>query len=504
MQVQLSADAAGWRKKPSNPLLKNFSAFVVKVVHKILRFEEDDNEEVTARVGDGVNSMHNNKLAMLYSGKDSYHMLQKFFTCKQDNNTPSVLEQLHDLEQSGVQLPATDSQPEQRLSIGFLGGGDGKFQSEQAGLNGHSSNYPCGRCECRKDCLHLSKRHLEQRYPNLCKRSLQRCRMLAHKFGAEYGLTEPYQCPGCNAEITEENRHLPQTATAIKEFPQLHFGQYPDLHPLLPVEIWDFIPDLLHALLRTIVNLFFVTVSMNLSSEDSAKKLCSYIQEEIKVEATPVFNQGNREATVKTLQSWNGAECWKILRSIDSILNRLYPEGSGQYLQLKAVWDAWKDLYAVLLIEDVQQDKWNALADVVDNKADLWHRKFLTVTGTQDVTPIMHEIVCHFGDFIRRHGPLGPYSSEGLEARHQPIKRLAKHRTRRAGFGSKGVKASNTDIVQVMRRTCASEYLQGRLPKGKGAKKGSSHSLDDSLSSEIAAMQTPVLVQLGMLADDEA
>lgn len=507
VKVQLSADAAGWRKRPSDPMLKNFSAFVVKVIHNIQRWEDDDEEEVRGnqRVGDAVNSLHNNKLALLYSGKDSYSMLQKFLTCKQDEGTPSVLEQLQDLRRAGVQLSSTTQRHDaQQVEISFLGGGDGKFQSEQAGLNGHASTFPCGRCECKKEHLHLSKHHLEHRHPNLCKRTLQRCTMMAHKFGEEFGLTEPYHCPGCGLEITAEDQHLPVTDAAIKAYPGQHYGQYPDKQPLLPIELWDFVPDLLHAQLRTVVNMFFVTISMNLPNETKARELCIFMEERIKVAAEPVFNQGSRESTKKTLQTWTGKECWRVLNGIDDILGHVYPVGSQAYAQLKGIWDAWKELHAVLLIEDVPQDKWNALADVVDNKAAMWHQAFLAVTGTQDVTPIMHEIVCHYGDYIRLHGPLGPYSSDGLEARHQPIKRLSKHRTNRRGFSAKGSEGHNTDIVQVMKRMCATEHVQAKLPKGKGAVKFTGHSLLDSLSAYIATRQTITLVQLGIMSEEDA
>ena len=323
--------------------------------------------------------------------------------------------------------------------------------------------------------------------------------MMAHKFGAAFGLTEPYNCPGCGLKITAEHQHLPVTEAAIKAFPSSHFGQYPDRHPLLPVELWDFIPDLLHALLRSVVNLFFITVSMNLASELNANRLCTFMEESLKVSSVPVFNQGSRESTKKTLQTWTGDECWKVMSGIDTILQHVYPVDSPAYTVLKAVWDAWKDLYAVLLIDDVPKNKWNELADAVDDRATAWHKTVMAVTGTQDVTPIMHEIVCHYGDYIRLHGPLGPYSSDGLECRHQPIKQLSRYRTNKKGFNAKGIEAHNTDIVQVMRRTVAAEYLQATLPKGKGACKASSRSPEDTLSMELASMQHPLLFALGLL-----
>ena len=508
MQVQLGADAAGWRKNASNPLLKNFSAFVVKVVHKQERvqYDEEGNEVIgPQRVGDAVNSLHNNKLGLLYSGKDSYELLQKYFTSQQDADTPSILQQLDLIQQEGVQLPAgQEEQPAQSVGVKYLGGGDGKFQSEQGGLNGHAGTYPCGRCECHKSYLHLKKADLQQRCPDLQRRSLVRCRMLAHKWGESFALTEPYTCPGCGSDISAGDRHLPQLPADVKEYPRLHFGQYPDRHPLLPVEVWDFIPDLLQAQLRSVINMFFATISMNIHSQHQAKELCTFMELELKVTATPVWSQGSRETTVKTLQTWNGEECRSVLRGVDRIISQIYPDqGSRGHNMVSAVWTAWKELYAVLIIEDVAEDKWDALATIVDSKAAEWHTAFLNVTDTQDVTPTMHEIVCHYGDFIRMHGPLGPYSSDGLEARHQPIKRMCSTRTNRHGFNARGVKDSNTDIVQVMRRTCAMEHVQLVAPRGKGAKKVGSTPPNDSLSAYLTSVQIPVLVELGMLSAED-
>ena len=191
------------------------------------------------------------------------------------------------------------------------------------------------------------------------------------------------------------------------------------------------------------------------------------------------------------------------MTGIDHILLHAYPVDSAAYTLIKAVWDAWKDLYAMLLIEDAPEVKWSALVDAVDERAAAWHKSILAVTWTQYVTPIMHEIVCHYGDFVRMHGPLGQYNSDGLECRHQPIKHLAKYRTIRKGFNAKGIHAHNTDIVQVMRRTLATEYLQAKLAKGKGARKASSHSLEDPLSMHLASLQDPVLSALGVVSSDE-
>ena len=67
-----------------------------------------------------------------------------------------------------------------------------------------------------------------------------------------------------------------------------------------------------------------------------------------------------------------------------------------------------------------------------------------------------------------------------------------------------GSEGHNTDIVQVMKRMCATEHVQAKLPKGKGAVKFTGHSLLDSLSAYIATRQTITLVQLGIMSEEDA
>ena len=150
------------------------------------------------------------------------------------------------------------------------------------------------------------------------------------------------------------------------------------------MELWDFIPDLLHALLRSTANMFFFTVSMSLRSEAAAEELCTFMQE-YGVKTDPVFNQGSRAVTKKRLQGWNGEECWSVLKNIREILSRVYPQqDSPQHRERLNVWTAWESLYAILLIDDVLgTGKWEEclLATLVDHRATLWHNAVLTATS---------------------------------------------------------------------------------------------------------------------------
>ena len=462
--VQLVADAAGWRKKPSVKFSKNFTSFVLKVLVPVKR----QSQESAAMVGDGVNSQHNSRLGMMYAGKDSYHLMQRFLNAQPEGSTsPSILQQINLISQQGVVLNE-GSVPVVKIQWRF--GGDLKVLSEIQGLNGAASLSPCTHCECRKCHLHLSKERLETTH-SPTRRSLLRCYMMAHMWGDEYGLSEPYQCPGCRKHITEQERHLPLTSAAQKEYPKQHAGQYANQPPLLPVEVWDAVFDVLHAILRSVVNMFFVSVTMNTPSKQKGQEIAAWMAAQLHVECEVTHSQRNATTTKKQGQSWNGQECWAVLGSIEDVLALVFDRDSRAYQTHLDMWDAFISLMAVWYVVDVHNTDHAALADVVDARAAAWLRAFLRVGSAEDITPTMHTIVCHYGDMIRRHGPLLPFSSEGLEAKHQPLKRGGKWRTNRRAAGAKGTAACSTDIMQVTKRDAFTTHIKEIVPSGKGTKK---------------------------------
>ena len=130
----------------------------------------------------------------------------------------------------------------------------------------------------------------------------------------------------------------------------------------------------------------------------------------------------------------------------------------------------------------------------MDSLAAIWFETLLRVSSAVDVTPTMHEIVVHLGDVYRKHGPILPYSSEGLEARHQPIKRTAAIHSNRRGAGASKTPAGATDIVQAAKRLCAADRAAHVIPL-KGAKK-KSYSKDSPLSQTLHDLQAQVRADL--------
>ena len=176
---------------------------------------------------------------------------------------------------------------------------------------------------------------------------------------------------------------------------------------------------------------------LNTPSEKKAQEIAAWMAATLNVECEATHSQRNAATTKKTCQSWNGHWCWALLGRIEDVLALVFERDSPAYETHLDMWEAFIDLMAVWYITDVQPTAWEVLAACVDSKGAAWLRAFLQVGSAEDVMPTMHTIVCHYGDMIRRHGPLLPYSSEGLEAKHQPLKRGGKFKTNRRAAGPK-------------------------------------------------------------------
>eukprot|EP00873_Tetraselmis_striata_P044304 jgi/Tetstr1/464568/TSEL_009324.t1 len=141
MSVVKGLDSANWRKRPSNKILRNYSAMVLKPL--CMKYRQ---RGVRPRAGDAINSPDNNMLTMLYAGKDSYHLIDKMLNAVHayapgDPNEPKVKETvkhtLQRLQRDGLQTKFG------LISICFYLGGDLAFLNEFFGLAGSASNYPC-------------------------------------------------------------------------------------------------------------------------------------------------------------------------------------------------------------------------------------------------------------------------------------------------------------------------------------------------------------------------
>ena len=360
----LAADSAGWSKKPTHKVMKNFTAMVVRpVLDKVSTGN-------TLRVGDTTNSCHNNRLAALYAGSDSHHLISRFMNTSVTSDGKPV----ESLREQNTRLE------ERRLQtrMGVIGivwslGGDLKFLVYCMGLSGSAATHPCHQCTIHKD--QLWKLRDEFPFGEIPEyRTYKWMLMMSHAFGEEVGITEPYQCPACGCEISEEHRHAPATAEEARQHALAHYSHKYGAIPVMPnLDAEDAVPDCLHGFIRSVVNQFFVCISMNLHSHEDAAKLAKRMEEDFHVERAPVHSQRNREATKKDLQSWNGKECWRVLANIGLIVEDVF-EGRGDatqaqrslqlgYDRVTAVFNDFVELMAAWICWTCQ-----------GNSGSMWHR----------------------------------------------------------------------------------------------------------------------------------
>ena len=290
------------------------------------------------------------------------------------------------------------------------------------------------------------------------------------------------------------------------------------------IEPADAVPDTLHGFIRSVINMFFVCVSLNLYSQAEAQALSDWMEEELGITTTPVWNQASREFTKKTAQTWNGKECWQVLTNISNIMDKVFPpeaRDNSPAVQVKydhcgKAFSSFVELLAVWTVDVPNEEHWPTVAAKLQVKAKAWTNAFVQCSGsTVDCTPTMHSIIYHYSLQYARHGPLVRFCTQGLEAKHQPVKRAKTRHANgrnypgvgkplRAEDSARMVHATSTDIMQVTRRVGALDKLRTALPSGKGTRKRTREQIGehDALSAIIKEVQVQLLAELPVLDAD--
>ena len=76
------------------------------------------------------------------------------------------------------------------------------------------------------------------------------------------------------------------------------------------------------------------------------------------------------------------------MAGIEQVLsNVLEGRPTAHFDRMNAVWESWFDLYAALLLNDIAETEWEALASIVEKKATSWHANFMMVAHLMMLTP---------------------------------------------------------------------------------------------------------------------
>jgi hypothetical protein len=139
--------------------------------------------------GWAFNSIHNGVKIMLYEGHDKY---DKFVTQLQ-----AIKQELRELcDGPGMELHGTI------YAFKLVLGGDMTFQGGAFGHAGAASTFSCFICDMARQNKYLTPADYQRKgmTPPMEKTNVFAA-MLAHAFGEEYGLIEPYLCTGCGLRV---------------------------------------------------------------------------------------------------------------------------------------------------------------------------------------------------------------------------------------------------------------------------------------------------------------
>jgi hypothetical protein len=139
--------------------------------------------------GWGYNNIHNVVKIMLYEGHDKY---DQFVT-----QLDAIKQELREIcDVPGMELYGAI------YIFKLVIGGDMAFQGGTFGHDGATSTFFCSICDMARHSKHLTPTDYQRKgmTPPM-EKTYFFAAMIAHAFGEEYGLTEPYMCHGCGLVV---------------------------------------------------------------------------------------------------------------------------------------------------------------------------------------------------------------------------------------------------------------------------------------------------------------
>ena len=278
---------------------------------------------------------------------------------------------------------------EQDYEILYYLGGDWKFLALVTGIDSATSRYACIWCKCPMD----QRGNIDKKW----------------------SITDPK----LGARTIEENLEISTQPASCRKF---NVSRAP-LFPTIPLH--NVVIDNLHLFLR-VADVLINHLIEELHRQDAIDKskrfttftLCKYKH----LEGYQKFCDGLRipnykfwiGKTSKQLKwrTLTGPEKLKLFDHID--IPHLLPTVDSS--TTSTMQKLWKELIEInRLLYKRPDDITDQDIDEFQGLAHQWVVKYLTLYHTKEVTPYIHAMLCHVGEFLRIHGGLLPFTQQGLE-----------------------------------------------------------------------------------------
>ena len=258
--------------------------------------------------------------------------------------------------------------------VQFYLGGDLKFLALACGIESANAEHACVWCKCSKGKRADMQMQWSVTDPNKGARSVEE---IMEK---------------CKLGKTNKNRYN---------------CKHQPLFPFIPIK--QVVIDTLHLFLRISDKLTDLLIrdlrihdATNTTKSTYLKLYETFINEECKVRFKFSLSRDSKDITYR---DFTGPEKVRLFKNIN------IPSTFPALHNKKELQKLWTDFFN--LIEIINQDSCNP--EDVDRKAKAWVTAFTSIYQSKDVTPYMHALAMHMGEFIQLHGSVVKFTQQGLE-----------------------------------------------------------------------------------------
>ena len=386
------------------------------------------------------NSEKNHVRMALYEGSDTY---------EEFNGKASIVkEQLQQLRNTPLRVRGRNY----KIDLGLFG--DMAMLNEVQGGSGCNSREPCMLCDVSNDNLHYSpsmfaKAGIELPRPMDYAR---RCR-LAHAFGLEYGITDPYVCEGCSKTINEHGQFAPKMKGEEDKHRHSHFPQRNGRPPPFGIDVPSIVACSMHGQHNILAQTWYATVTQNLTNNDVLEQVNAIVCDKWKMKRHKHKLQNPNQPSSKDTPHFNGPEGEKVLAYREQVLDIVLPSGPRRALADR-LWDAQDKLFETWRrpAADSQEGR-DKHADEARQHAEAVTGLFTRLSAGSDGTISHHYAMFHWPEHIRHHGSLGILNAQGLEASNLSSKQdLRNYSNRQMVRANKDGTNTRSRVTQVLAR----------------------------------------------------
>ena len=381
-------------------------------------FLERKNDEGMRLKDWAVNSVHNNLRMAIYEGSDCY---QEFTT-----KGSIAQQQMQKLQMQGLSIHG------KRFAVKIALFGDMSFLNNVNGGSGCAADRPCFKCDCQSKYLTWTKRQfLDQNIAVPAYFTRERRTMLAHAFGEAYGITEPYECPGCHMIISRHCQHPPISQREEQDYRARHYCQVhgrppPQLH------LEDQVCCSMHGEHNILAQTWFATVSCNIWDKKTEDLVATIVNETWKMKKHKIVKQTGRKAITKDSPHFNGPEGKVVCERRQEVLDVVAPPGHQDRELIHALWEAQDRLFECWRAPaPADASLWQNAGDCAQQAAEHYVKLFTQLCSASDGTVTMHYAMHHWPDDIRRWGSMSGINAQGMEAANAESKGFGKNHSSR-------------------------------------------------------------------------